>query len=60
MQTFELYWSPTGAKIATVQARTPRAAVRKAPAPHRRYLGEIYAELVTTNVKEHPELQAVR
>jgi hypothetical protein len=41
--TFDLYWSPTGQKIATVRARTKRAAVRKAPKPYRKYLGEIYA-----------------
>lgn len=41
---FDLYWSPTGAKIAErVEARTAAAAIRKAPAPYRRYLGEIYA-----------------
>jgi hypothetical protein len=43
--TYALYWAPTGERIATVQARNPRAAVRKAPAPWRRYLGEIYAVL---------------
>ena len=46
MNTYRLIWGPTGQTIATVQARTPRAAVRKAPAPYRKYLGEIRAELV--------------
>ena len=43
MKTYDLFWSPEGRKIATVQARTMRAAIRKAPMPYRRYLGEIYA-----------------
>lgn len=43
MKTWQLYWSPTGQHIGTVQARTRRAAIRKAPYPYRRYLGEIYA-----------------
>jgi hypothetical protein len=43
MQTWELYWSPEGKRIATVQAKDARAAIRKAPMPWRRYLGEIYA-----------------
>lgn len=43
MKTFALYWSPTGAHIATVQARMMREAIRKAPMPYRKYLGEIYA-----------------
>lgn len=47
MPTFNLYWSPEGKLIATVTARTLSAAKRKAPAPYRKYLGEIYAELVT-------------
>lgn len=45
MNTYKLYWSPTGAMIATVCAKTMRAAIRKAPHPYRRYLGEIYAVL---------------
>jgi hypothetical protein len=44
MRTYNLFWSPTGQKIATVEARTMRAAIRKAPAPYRKYLGEIYAK----------------
>ena len=43
MKTYELFWSPEGRKIATVNARNMRAAIRKAPMPYRRYLGEIYA-----------------
>ena len=42
LPTFDLYWSPEGRKIATVQARTMRAAIHKTPKPYRRYLGEIY------------------
>lgn len=46
MKTWNVYWSPEGRVIATVQARTARAAIRKAPYPYRRYLGELYAEEV--------------
>ena len=44
LKTFELYWSPEGRKIATVQARNVSAAIRKAPAPYRKFLGELYAK----------------
>ena len=43
-KSYRLLWSPTAQVIATVQATTKRAAIRKAPQPYRRYLGEIYAE----------------
>lgn len=43
--TYKLFWSPEGKCIATVQARDMKAAIRKAPQPYRKYLGEIYAEL---------------
>jgi len=44
MKTYTLFWSPSGQIIATgVQARTARAAIRKAPMPWRKYRGEIYA-----------------
>ena len=43
MKTYELYWSPEGRRIATVQARDASAAKRKAPKPYRKFLGEIYA-----------------
>ena len=46
MNTYRLIWSPEGREIAIVQARTARAAIRKAPQPYRKYLGEIYAELI--------------
>lgn len=42
---YDLYWSPEGRKIATVQAETAKAAIRKAPKPYRKYLGEIYARI---------------
>lgn len=46
LKTFRLFWSPEGKCIGTVQADTEKAAIRKAPMPYRRYLGEIYAEEV--------------
>lgn len=45
-KTYRLVWSPEGKEIARVVARTPRAAIRKAPKPYSRYRGEIYAEVV--------------
>jgi hypothetical protein len=45
MKTYDLIWSPTGQTIATVHAMNERSAIRKAPAPYREYLGEIYAVL---------------
>jgi hypothetical protein len=45
MKTWTLYWSPTGQDIGIVQAKTMRAAIRKASMPYRKYLGEIYAVL---------------
>jgi hypothetical protein len=44
MKFWNLYWSPTGACIATVKADSPRSAVRLAPYPYQKYLGEVYAE----------------
>jgi hypothetical protein len=44
MFTFNVFWSPEGRKIATVQARTARAAKRKAPMPYRKFPGELYVQ----------------
>ena len=46
LKTYKLFWSPTGQHIATVDACTRRDAVRMAPLPYRKYLGEIYAQEV--------------
>ena len=46
MKRWRLFWAPEGRQIAAVEARTARAAVRKAPLPYRKYLGEISAEEV--------------
>jgi hypothetical protein len=43
---WKVFWSPEGRCIATVEAKTARAAKRKAPKPYRKYLGEIYVELI--------------
>lgn len=56
MKCYELYWSPEGKRIAVVTARTMRAAIRKAPKPYRRYLGEIYAVEVTATRASQSEL----
>lgn len=47
-KTWDLFWSPEGRRIATVDAPDARAAVNKAPKKYRRYLGEIYAVEVKT------------
>jgi hypothetical protein len=44
---YRLVWSPEGREIARVYARSARAAIRKAPKPYRRYVGEIYAEVIS-------------
>ena len=49
MKTWKLVWSPTGQQIAIVQAKTMKAAKRKAPKPYKRFLGEIYAVAVEGN-----------
>jgi hypothetical protein len=46
MKKWVVYWSPEGRPIATVKAKTGRAAIRKAPFSYRRYLGELYAEVL--------------
>lgn len=40
---FDLYWSPEGRKIATVDASNRRNAIRRAPKPYNKFLGELYA-----------------
>ena len=47
MKRWNVFWAPEGRIIATVEARTERAAIRKAPRPYRRYLGELYATEAT-------------
>ena len=44
MKTYNVYWAPEGRCIATVEAKDVRTAIRKAPMPYRKYLGEMYAE----------------
>ena len=44
MKRYRLIWSPDGSTICEVEARDAHAAVRKAPLPWRKYLGEIRAE----------------
>jgi len=46
-KTWALYWSPEGRKIAVVTAESSTAAKRQAPQPFRKYLGEMYAQLLT-------------
>lgn len=58
MKRFALVWSPNATIIAHVYARTERAAIRKAPAPYRRYLGEVYALQVVAVVETIAEARA--
>ena len=51
LRTYRLYWSPEGRLIAEVQARSERAAKRKAPLPYRRFLGEIYADMLPASYR---------
>jgi hypothetical protein len=46
MHTYTLWWAPEGRPIAVVRALNAQAALRKAPRPWRKYLGEIYAEML--------------
>jgi hypothetical protein len=46
---YDVYFAPEGRCIATVEAKDARSAIRKAPQPYRRYLGEMYALVVTDN-----------
>jgi hypothetical protein len=48
VKTYKLYWSPEGQPIKIVKAKSTKEAIRKAQMPYRKYLGEIYAEEVTT------------
>ena len=43
-KTYDVYWAPEGRKIATVTAKNEKAAIRKAPLPYRKFLGEMYAQ----------------
>ena len=54
MNTYDLFWSPEGRKIATVKATTAKAAKRKAPKPYVRYQGEIYAVEVGRESNRRP------
>lgn len=43
MKTFDVFWSPEGRHIFTVDAVDAHKAIRKAPKPYRKFLGELYA-----------------
>lgn len=51
MKLFTVYWAPEGRAIATVLAKSRSAAIRQAPPPYRRYLGELYAVETIGHVK---------
>lgn len=46
LKRYRLVWSLEGRTICEVKARDASSAKRKAPKPYKKYLGEIYAELV--------------
>jgi hypothetical protein len=45
-KTWAIFWAPEGRRIATVAAPSSTAAKRKAPKPFRKYLGEMWVELL--------------
>ena len=49
LNTYNVYLSPEGRVIATVHALSERDAIRKAPKPYRKFLGEMYAVKVERN-----------
>lgn len=52
MKTYRLYWSPEGRMIATVEAASVKAAIRKAPLPYSKYKGEIYATILAFDYRD--------
>ena len=46
-RTWAIFWAPEGRQIAIVTAESATAAKRKAPKPYRKYLGEMWVELLT-------------
>ena len=46
-KTWAIFWAPEGRQIAIVTAESATAAKRKAPKPYRKYLGEMWVELLT-------------
>ena len=44
MKRWRLVWSPEGKPIREVTGETASKAIKKAPHPYSKYLGEIYAE----------------
>ena len=45
-KTWAIFWAPEGRQIAIVTAESATAAKRKAPKPYRKYLGEMWVELL--------------
>lgn len=64
LKKWRLFWSPEGKPLAVVEALDAKKAIRKAPLPYRKYLGEIYAEEVNPErcaacrhtLKDHEDL----
>lgn len=54
LKLYNVFWAPEGRVIAQVEAFNPRKAIRKAPKPYRRYLGEMYAEEVIPQASVEP------
>ena len=42
---YVVVWAPTGQVIKTVRAKDALSARKKTPAPYKKYMGEVYAEL---------------
>lgn len=54
MNVYELHWGPTGQKLGTVTASTVKLARAKAPAPYKKYKGEIGVTLIGPATRSNP------
>lgn len=54
LQAWDLFWSPTGQKIATVFASSAKNAIRQTPKPYSKYKGEIYADISYSTSQYQP------
>jgi hypothetical protein len=60
MKTYDVFWSPTGQKIATVTASTVKAAKSKAPKQYRKYKGEMYVNEVAKSNPSVPKNKFIK
>jgi hypothetical protein len=46
VKKWNIFWSPEGRVIATVEAKTAVEAKKKTPKPYKKFMGEVYVEEV--------------